>query len=241
MNTDAIIVENITKTFKIGKPRGISTFVKNLSKNQKSLRALDGISFTVKKGESLGIIGLNASGKSTLLRIVSGILRPDSGVVKINGKMSPLMQLGTGFQADLNTIDNIILNGVLLGIPKSEMEDKVESIIEWAELTRFSNMKLKNFSTGMRSRLAFSISLQIKSDILLLDEVLSVGDRLFREKSYEAFLSFRKNKKTILQVTHNLGNLPKYTDRVLLLHQGKIISIGKPEEVITRYKEISSM
>jgi len=241
MNTDAIVVENITKTFKIGKPAGISTFVKNLSKNQKSLRALDGISFTVKKGESLGIIGLNASGKSTLLRIVSGILKPDSGVVKINGKMSPLMQLGTGFQADLNAIDNVILNGVLLGIPKSEMEDKVESIIEWAELTRFSNMKLKNFSTGMRSRLAFSISLQIKSDILLLDEVLSVGDRLFREKSYEAFLSFRKNKKTILQVTHNLGNLPKYTDRVLLLHQGKIISIGKPEEVITRYKEINSM
>jgi len=241
MSTDTIIVDNITKTFKIGKPRGISTFVKNLSKNQKSLKVLDGISFTVKKGESIGIIGLNGSGKSTLLRIISGILKPDSGVVKINGKLSPLMQLGTGFQADLNAIDNVILNGVLLGIPKSEMEDKVDSIIKWAELTPFSNMKLKHYSSGMRSRLAFSISLQIKSDILLLDEVLSVGDRLFQEKSYEAFLSFRKNEKTILHVTHNLRNLPKYTDRVLLLHHGAMITIGKPDDVIRKYNDIKSI
>jgi len=241
MSSDSIVVDNITKIFRINKPKGISQIVKNLSKDQRYLKVLDGISFTVKKGESLGIIGLNGSGKSTLLRIISGILKPDSGIVKINGKMSPLMQLGTGFQPDLNAYDNVILNGVLLGISKSEMEDKVDSIIEWAELIPFSNMKLKHFSTGMRSRLAFSISLQIQSEILLLDEVLSVGDRLFQEKSYEAFLSFRKNKKTILHVTHNLRSLPKYTDRVLLLHHGEMVTIGNPDEVIRKYSEIKSI
>ncbi len=150
------------------------------------------------------------------------------------------MQLGVGFQGDLDAKDNVILNGILLGMEKTEMENKVESIIKWAGIEEFPDLKLKHFSSGMRVRLAFSIAIQVKSDILLLDEVLAVGDRIFREKSYEAILSFKKNNKTILHTTHNLKSIEEFTDRALLLHHGKMLMIGEPQEVIKKYQEITS-
>jgi len=240
MEDIAIQINKVSKIFKLDKPLGNSKIVNHSSNNQnKKLRALDEITFTVHKGEILGIIGLNGSGKTTLLRIIAGVYRPSSGSVQVNGKLSVLMELGTGFQADLNARENIIMNGMLLGFSKSDILERLDKILEYAELEKFVNMKLKYFSTGMRARLAFAIAMQIDPDILLVDEILSVGDKEFQKKSYETFLSLIKNKKTILHVTHNLNKLSEFSDRILLLHEGKIVMIGEPNEVIQRYKQIS--
>jgi len=241
MDDIALQVTNVSKTFKLNRPRGISGLVQSDKKNRNTLTALDEISFTVYKGEKFGIIGLNGSGKSTLLRIIAGVYQPDSGTVEVNGKLSPLLQLGTGFQGDLNAKENIIMNGMLLGISKNKIKEKVDQIIQYAELEDFVNMKLKHFSSGMRARLAFSTAMQINPDILLVDEVLSVGDKNFQKKSYDSFLSFTKDKKTLLHATHNLDKLSKFSDRVLLLHKGRHIMIGSPEEVIAKYQEITKI
>jgi len=236
----AVVVENVSKTFKIDKPKGFSNIVKNsLNLNsRKTILSLDNISFTVPKGEILSIIGPNGSGKTTLLRTIAGVYKPSHGSVKVNGTLSPLMQLGAGFQSELNAYENIIINGMLLGLSKKSMQEKVSNIIQFAELEKFSNLKLKHFSTGMRARLAFSIAMQIDPDVLLVDEILSVGDRNFRQKSYEVFLNFKKKNKTILHSTHNLDNLSEFSDRILLLDKGKMILIGKPDEVIEKYKTL---
>jgi len=239
MDEPAVIVNKVTKIFKINKQVGISKLFNRKSNNgQKTLVALDNVSFTVQKGEILGIIGLNGSGKTTLLRIMAGVYKPDSGTVQVNGTLSPLMQIGAGFQGDLAAKENIIMNGMLLGISKSEITHKVKPILEYAELEKFSNMKLKHYSSGMRARLAFATSMQINPDILLMDEIQAVGDKNFRKKSYDTFLSLKNNKKTILHTTHNLDMLSEFSDRILLLHQGKMILIDEPEKVIERYKEM---
>jgi len=240
MEDIAIRVNKVSKIFKLDKPLSVSKIVNQSSNNQnKTLEALNEITFTIPKGEVLGIIGLNGSGKTTLLRIIAGVYKPTSGNVEVNGRLSPLLQLGTGFQGDLDARDNIIMNGMLLGISKSDITNKVENIIEYAELEKFVYMKLKHYSTGMKARLAFATAMQINPDILLIDEVLAVGDKDFQKKSYETFLSLRKNKKTILHATHNLDKLSEFSDRVLLLDQGKIVMMGKPDEVIQKYKDIS--
>lgn len=236
MEDIVIQVKNVSKIFKLDKPLELSN--QSNSGQQKTLKALDDISFNVTKGEVLGIIGLNGSGKTTLLRIIAGVYKPNSGSVKMKGRLSPLLQLGTGFQGDLDARENIIMNGMLLGISKSEIKKKVNHIIQYAELERFVNMKLKYYSAGMRARLAFATAMQINPDILLVDEVLAVGDENFQKKSYETFLSFTKSKKTILHATHNLGKLSKFSDRILLLHKGKIVMLGKPDEVIKKYSEL---
>ena len=238
MTNTAIIVNDVSKTFKIGKNRNISSIGKKNQNQKNILRALEGVTFTVSKGEVLGIIGLNGSGKTTLLRIIAGVYTPDSGNVQVNGRLSPLLQLGTGFQGDLNAKENIILNGMLLGQTKSSIEKKVNSIIRYAELEDFTNMKLKNFSTGMRARLAFSTAMQIDPEILLIDEILSVGDKDFQQKSYDTFVSFTKSNKTVVHASHNLQKLEEFSDRLLLLHKGHIIMLGQPEEVIAKYMDM---
>jgi len=239
MEDIAISVNKVSKIFKLDKPLSVSKIVNQSSNNQnKILEALNEITFTVHKGEVLGIIGLNGSGKTTLLRVIAGVYKPTSGYVEVNGRLSPLLQLGTGFQGDLDARDNIIMNGMLLGISKSDITKKVENIIRYAELEKFVNMKLKHYSTGMKARLAFATAMQIDPDILLVDEVLAVGDKDFQKKSYETFLSFRKNKKTILHATHNLDKLSEFSDRVLLLDKGKIVIIGNPDEVIRKYHDV---
>lgn len=234
MILDAITVENVTKVFNLGK----SKFWKHGESNDK-LVALDEISFRVKSGEIFGIIGNNGSGKTTLLRTISGILQPDFGKIHVSGEITPLLQIGTGFHGELTPSENIVISGMLLGISKSEIKQKINKIIEFAELERFQNMKLKHFSTGMRTRLAFSTAMQVDPDIILVDEIFAVGDISFKRKSFELFKTLKKNNKTIVMTTHNLNILPKFCDRVLLLHHGKKIAMGNPDEVINKYKEIS--
>ena len=236
-----IIVKNITKRFGLDKPKGISGTLSNISSRraQKNyLTALDDISFSVAKGEVLGIIGSNGSGKTTLLRTIAGLYRPDSGTVTVNGSLAPLLHIGTGFHADLDAVDNIIMYGMLLGMTKAQITQKVHDIIKYAELEKFSKQKLRYFSSGMRARLAFSTAMQVEADILLVDELLSVGDRKFKEKSYKAFLSLKEKGKTIVHVTHNLEKVSKFSDRVLLIHQGKMVMIGNPEDAVRKYIEL---
>jgi len=235
----AIKVDKISKTFRIDHRKGLSSIMSQKTPDRfKEIKALDNISFEVKTGEILGILGLNGSGKSTLLRIIAGIYQPDRGRLEITGRLSPLMQLGAGFQGDLNAKENILINGLLLGIPKPIIEKKVKSIIQFAELENFLNLKVKHYSSGMRTRLAFSTAMQIDPDIFLVDEILAVGDWIFRKKSYEAFLKFREQQKTIIFSTHNLENLPEIANRVLLLDQGKVVILDKPEIVLKKYMEL---
>ena len=238
---EQIIVEKVTKSFKLKQGRGVFGIIKD-AKNQfqnNRLRALDEVSFTVSKGEMVGIIGRNASGKTTLLRTIAGIYKPDSGKIQVNGRLAPLLHIGTGFHEELNASENIIISGMLMGMSKSEIKNKVDEIIDFSELGKFSNMKLKHYSSGMRARLAFSVGLKVNSDILLVDEILAVGDTAFKEKSFNAFLDFKKNGKTILYATHNLSNLKDLCDRVLLIHYGKLILIGNPSDVLAKYREIN--
>lgn len=241
MDNIAVNIEDVSKTFKIGMPRTILKVLKKMPspEQQKTIKALDGISIQIKKGEVLGIIGHNGSGKSTLLRIISGIYNPDRGSVKVNGRLSPLLQLGAGFHGDLNAVENIIMSGMLIGLTKSEIKERVDSILEFSGLEKFSNMKVKHFSSGMWARLAFAVAMQTNPDILLIDEILSVGDMQFQEKSYNTILSMKENKKTIIHATHNLEKLVELSDRVLLLDNGKQLMIDKPVPVIQKYIEIS--
>jgi len=234
---DAITVKNITKSFKM-KQKGV--FAKNSQfAKQETFHALENISFTVPKGKMIGVVGLNGSGKTTLLRTIAGIYKPDSGHVKITGRLSPILHIGTGFHEELDARENIIMSGMLLGLSKSEIKEKVDEIIRYAELENFAKMELKHYSSGMRARLAFATALQIKPDILLVDEVLSVGDIRFRKKSFDSFLSFKESGKTILYTTHNLRMISELSDSVILIHQGKLVMVGEPEETVQKYKEIT--
>jgi len=237
---NAVEVKNLRKIFSIKKPissKVLSKYSYPKNKRQK-LIALDNISFTVSKGEMIGIIGANGSGKTTLLRTISGIYEPESGSVEVSGKLAPLLQIGTGFHEELVARENILMYGMLLGLKKAEILKKIDKIIEFAELEEFIGMKLKNYSAGMKTRLGFSTALEIEPDILLVDEILAVGDIAFRKKSFDAFLKFKNEKKTILYTTHNINILPKLCDRVVLLDKGKLIMIGDPNETIKKYEEI---
>ncbi|MDH3765109.1 MAG: sulfotransferase [Nitrosopumilus sp.] len=238
MNSIAIKLSNVSKKFDLNKNKNMSKRSHKTNKPSNQILALDNISLTIEKGETIGIIGLNGSGKTTLLRIISGIYQSDSGSVLINGNLAPLLQIGTGFKKELDAEENIIINGLLLGFSKNEIKRKIDDIIKFAELERFRKLKLKDYSTGMRSRLAFSTAIQINPDILLVDEILAVGDAVFKEKSFEIFLNFKKQKKTIVYTTHSINMISDLSDRVILMDQGRILKIGKPSDVISYYKEI---
>lgn len=235
----AIVVKKINKKFKIYHEKKDTVFSlasSFLSKNRfEIMEVLHNVSFDLKKGEMLGIIGKNGSGKTTLLRILSGILKPDSGEVKINGTVAPLLQLGTGFQGELTARENIVLSGMLAGFSKKEMLEKIDSIIKFAELERFADTKIRNFSSGMYARLAFATSIQIDPDILLVDEVLAVGDINFVKKSYREFLSFREKGKSIVFVSHSLDHIRNLCDRAMILDAGEIKIIGNTDQVIEHY------
>lgn len=235
---NSIEIKNVKKTFNVKKPYSLNSIFNSNSLQSRRLVALNDISFTVSKGEMIGIIGSNGSGKTTLLRTIAGIYIPDSGEVNVRGKLAPLLQIGTGFHEEQIAKENIMMYGMLLGLSKNEILGKIEKVIDFAELKGFENMKFKNYSAGMKARLGFSTALEIEPDILLVDEILAVGDISFRKKSFDAFLKFKDANKTILYTTHNINILPKLCDRVILLNKGIMVMMGKPDEVIEKYKEI---
>jgi len=236
LNEIAIKLENVTKSFTF-KSENLQSRVSNIFSQSKKTKitALDNITLDIKKGEVIAIIGKNGSGKTTLLRTIAGIYTQDSGNIVIDGIIAPLSQLGTGFHEELDSKENILMSGLLMGMEKSKILQKTNDIIKYAELEKFSGMKLKHYSTGMRARLGFSLALQMNPDIMLVDEVLSVGDREFREKSFKSFVSFKEKNKTIVLVTHNLGPQLKIADRVVLMENGKITLVGDPDQVVKKY------
>src|SRR6266540_1081494 len=194
--------------------------------------ALQDVTFTVEAGEFFGVFGPNGSGKSTLLRILAGIYVPDSGLVRVSGLLSPFIELGVGFNLELNARDNIRINSTLAGLTKRQLDEKFDEILAFSELERFIDQKLKNYSSGMLMRLAYSIAIQIPFDVLLLDEVLAVGDESFQRKCFVTFDRFKREGRTVVLVTHQHDLLRGFCNRVLLLEHGVVGAIGSPDDVI---------
>jgi ABC-2 type transport system ATP-binding protein len=202
-------------------------------------KVLNGISFEIEKGEFFGIVGRNGSGKSTLLKLLAGIYAPDDGLVHVNGSLTPFIELGVGFNPELTGRENVFMNGALLGFDHDEVEEMYEEIVAFAELPNFMDQKLKNYSSGMQVRLAFSIAIRAKSDVLILDEVLAVGDQAFQQKCYDYFSSLKENKQTVILVTHDMNAVKQFCDKALLLKDGYISKIGKPHEISLEYEKLN--
>lgn len=238
----AISVSNVHKSFKLPteKAWGLKQAIFNRLKGVKGYteqQVLRGISFDVKKGEFLGIVGRNGSGKSTLLKVISEIYYPEKGRVKINGVLIPFIELGVGFNPELTGRENVYLNGALLGFSNEQMKAMYDEIVDFAELRDFMDQKLKNYSSGMQVRLAFSIAIRAQGDILVLDEVLAVGDAEFQKKCNDYFKSLHGNQ-TVVLVTHSMENVTKFCDRAILIEQGKIACEGDPKMVAEAYKDL---
>jgi ABC-type polysaccharide/polyol phosphate transport system ATPase subunit len=238
----AIEVVGVSKTFRLPHERRTTLkeyFLHPHRTGYEEQRALEDISFRVEPGEFFGIIGPNGSGKSTLLKIIAGIYRQDAGTVQVNGLLSPFIELGVGFNPELTARDNIRINGTLLGLSKRELEDRYDAIVAFSELERFVDQKLKNFSSGMQVRLAYAIGIQVDFEVLLLDEVLAVGDAAFQEKCFATFERFRAERRTIVLVTHDLGVVRRFADRVAFLLGGRIHALGRADEVTDKYRELA--
>jgi ABC-type polysaccharide/polyol phosphate transport system ATPase subunit len=218
------------------KERALHPFTSN---THDTLRALDDVSFEVKRGEFFGIVGRNGSGKSTLLKCLAGIYGVDSGEVRVNGRLSPFIELGVGFTPDLTARDNVLLNAIMLGLTRREARRRFDEIIEFAELEEFVDMKLKNYSSGMSVRLAFSVAIQVDADVLLVDEVLAVGDAAFQKKCFNEFERMRSERRTILFVTHDMNSVERFCDRAMLIEQGRALAIGAPDEIARGYNEVN--
>jgi ABC-type polysaccharide/polyol phosphate transport system ATPase subunit len=201
--------------------------------------ALQDISFAVEKGEFFGIVGRNGSGKSTLLKCIAGIYRTDAGGIYVDGRLSTFIELGVGFNPDLAAQDNVTINGVMLGLNPSEARARFERVIEFAELEEFVDLKLKNYSSGMQVRLAFSVMIQVDAEILLIDEVLAVGDAAFQQKCFDVFYRMRDEGRTMLLVTHDMNAVTRFCDRALLLEKGQPVMLDKPEAVAKRYLDLN--
>lgn len=237
----AIKVSNVSKSFRLPHEQQSSLKGKLINFKNKGYEiqdALKDISFEVKHGEFFGIVGRNGSGKSTLLKMLAGIYKPDSGSIEINGKLTPFIELGVGFNFELTGRDNVFLNGALLGFNRKEMEAMYDDIVEFAELGRFMDQKLKNYSSGMQVRLAFSIAIRAETDILVLDEVLAVGDANFQKKCFDYFKQLKNDGTTVILVSHDATTLQEYCDRGILIEEGVVQSAGLIDHVINKYVNV---
>lgn len=242
----AVVVKDLYKSFKLPHEQhsGIKQLLINKLKGNKGFEVqhvLKNVSFEIKKGEFFGIVGRNGSGKSTLLKLLAGIYIPNSGTVQINGSLTPFIELGVGFNPELTGRENIFLNGALLGFSRFEMEAMYDNIVEFAELDKFMDQKLKNYSSGMQVRLAFSIAIRAKSDILILDEVLAVGDEAFQRKCTQYFMDVKKSGQTVVLVTHDMNSVERFCDRALVVESGKMLGIYDPHKARTVYNKINSI
>ena len=241
MSEIAINISSVSKVYKLyDKPTLRLKEALSLSgrKYHKDFPALHDVSFDVKKGDMLGIIGKNGAGKSTLLKIITGVLSPSGGNVEINGKISALLELGAGFNPEYTGIENIYLNGQMIGFTREEMDSKIEDIVKFADIGDFVYQPVKTYSSGMFARLAFAVAINVEPDILIVDEALSVGDVFFQAKCYKKLEDFRNSGKTILLVTHDMGSVIKYCNRAVIINGGEKIAEGSPVDMVDLYKKI---
>lgn len=237
----ALKVEHVSKSFHLPTEQSNSikqVFINRMRgiKGYKKQEVLKDISFEVKKGDFFGIVGRNGSGKSTLLKLISEIYTPDSGKITVNGSLVPFIELGVGFNPELTGRENVYLNGAMLGFSRSEIDDMYDDIVEFAELPDFMDQKLKNYSSGMQVRLAFSVAIKAQGDILVLDEVLAVGDEAFQRKCDKFFEEVKKDRtKTVVLVTHSMSAVRRYCNRAMMIHEGEVITLGSSEDVANEY------
>jgi ABC-type polysaccharide/polyol phosphate transport system ATPase subunit len=239
----AITVAGVSKTFRLPRRR-YSTFKERAlhpfaSQDMHVLRALDDVSVEIPQGEFFGIVGRNGSGKSTLLKCLAGIYGTDQGHIRVEGKLSPFIELGVGFNADLTARDNVLINAILLGLSRREARARFDDIIAFAELEEFLDLKLKNYSSGMHVRLAFAVATQADADVLLVDEVLAVGDAAFQQKCFEQFHKLKDAGRTIVFVTHDMQAVERFCDRAMLIERGRVVDIGDPHQIARAYNEIN--
>ena len=242
----AVVVRGVSKTFRIPrlqvhtlKERALHPFRFH---DFDELRAVQDVSFEVAQGEMFGIVGRNGSGKSTLLKCLAGIYGiddVDGAELSVRGRLSPFIELGVGFNPDLTAYDNVIINGIMLGLTRKEARERFDEIIAFAELEEFLDLKLKNYSSGMYVRLAFSVAVQVDADVLLIDEVLAVGDSAFQQKCFDQFRRLRAAGKTIVFVTHDMGSVSRLCDRAMLMERGRIVCMGDPDRVAREYHELN--
>ena len=239
----AITVHNLSKTFRLPAERRGTLREKvmkfHVRNERHPKRTLDNISFEVQKGEFFGIIGRNGSGKSTLLKILAGIYQPDKGSkIQIHGRIAPMLELGVGFKPELTGRENVYLSATILGLSRKEIDERYDAIVDFAEIRDYMELEVKHYSSGMSVKLAFSVAAQIDAPIMLLDEVLAVGDFVFQEKCFALFEQYKKQGKTIILVTHDPSAMQRFADSALLIHESRIEMIGSPHKVLERYHKL---
>jgi ABC-type polysaccharide/polyol phosphate transport system ATPase subunit len=239
----AVEVSGLSKTFRLPhqrfstlKERALHPFA---SSTYDTLQALDDVTFQVKRGEFFGIVGRNGSGKSTLLKCLAGIYGADAGEIEVVGRLSPFIELGVGFNPDLTARDNVVINAIMLGLTRREARRRFDEIIDFAELDEFVDLKLKNYSSGMSVRLGFSVAIQVDAEVILVDEVLAVGDAAFQRKCFDEFERLRADGRTILFVTHDMNSVERFCDRAMLIERGRMLEMGDPPEITRRYNEVN--
>ena len=239
----AVAIKNIHKEFILPQSKN-STFkqsvVNIVKKNNKvTQKVLDGVTFDVNKGDFFGIVGRNGSGKSTLLKLIAGVYTPTAGAIQLDGELTPFIELGVGFNPELSGRDNVYLNGALLGFNRKQMDKMYDEIVEFAEIQPFMDQKLKNYSSGMQVRLAFSIAIKAKNEILIFDEVLAVGDEAFQRKCLDVFEQYKAEHQTVILVTHDMETVREFCNRAVLIDSGKILEIGDPRKVADKYSKLN--
>lgn len=243
-STDPVIrLENVTQRFRVihERPDTVRELFSKIFRHRSSyhdFEAVKNVSFDVPHGQAVGIIGRNGSGKSTLLKIIAGVYRPSKGTVTVNGSLAPLIELGAGFHHELTGRENILLNGLLMGYSKRDMMERQQAIIDFADVGEFIDAPVKQYSSGMYMRLAFAVAIEVDPQILVLDEILAVGDMGFQQKCFQRIRRFRESGKTILLVTHSMAVVEEHCDRAILIDHGNIIVDGRADEAIAMYKTL---
>lgn len=237
----SISIDQVSKEFRLPHERR-DTLKENIlrfgrKRTYEQFHALQDVSLGINKGDFVGIVGKNGSGKTTLLKLIAGIYRPNKGVVKVDGRIAPFLELGIGFQPELTARENIIVNGTLLGLTRQQIRERFHDIVQFAEVENFLDLKIKNYSAGMKARLAFAIAKEADADVYLCDEVLAVGDEGFQQKCLEVFRQWKKQGKTIILVSHNSQQIEELCNRVILLENGQVIKDGAPGEVVGEYHQ----
>ncbi len=239
----AVSVDNLTKTFRLPRQQ-VNTLKERVihplrSREYDEFAALKDITVDIARGEFFGIVGRNGSGKSTLLKCLAGIYQPNHGSVQVNGGLSPFIELGVGFNPDLAALDNVIINAVMMGMSRSDARERFDEVIAFAELEEFVDLKLKNYSSGMAVRLGFATAIQAEAEVLLVDEVLAVGDAAFQQKCFEEFKRLKDEGRTIVFVTHDMGAVQRFCDRALLIERGEMRALGDPRDIAREYNELN--